>query len=40
MLSIMKCIGWDCIPLAIETYGGWGGNLHADLQEVSSGLSL
>ena len=32
------------IPLAVETYGGWGregpGNIQPDQQEVGSGLSL
>ena len=39
-----KCaeLGWECIPLAVETYGGWGrkgpGNVQPDQQEVGSGL--
>ena len=41
-----KCaeLGWGCIPLAVETYGGWGEKgqemFNRDQQEVGSGLSL
>ena len=36
---VQKCkeLGWECIPLAVETYGGWGER--ADLkvhQEVTT----
>ena len=35
----LKCVelGWECIPLAVETYGGWGpGNVQPYQQEVGS----
>ena len=37
-----KCqeLGWSCIPLAVETYGNWGKEVHATISRLASHLAI
>ena len=37
-----KCheLGWECIPLAVETYGGWGEKTHQTFEHTCRRLAV
>ena len=37
-----KCaeLGWECIPLAVETYGGWGEKAQETFHRTSRRLAV
>ena len=34
------CVGWTCVPLAVDSYGRWGEEAHSTFHTIASRLSV